>query len=107
MVTQTLAASGLAQLEPVAEGIGRVGALDARNRLVRHDLEPRRLQPLRERVQVGDEEARMRLQRSSDRILAAPVELLRPGREPAAAASAEKLGLRLLIQPEEPAVERE
>ena len=60
----------------------------------------------RERVEVGDDEPRVRLARRGEGLLDADVQLLRARPEPAAAAGPERLRLRQLLHPEQAAVER-
>src|SRR6185437_5824443 len=96
----------LPELEAVAEGILGEEPGRARDRVVVARLLAGLPQPPAQRLQVVDHEARMGLSGRSEAVLDADVELLRAGPEPAAAACAERLGLRQLRQTEEPAVER-
>src|SRR5439155_7556724 len=59
-VSRRAGASGLAQLEAVAERIRDVGALDAGDRLVRRHVDPPATEQAHEGCEVIDHEARMR-----------------------------------------------
>src|SRR5262249_21584292 len=59
----------LAELEAVAEGVGDVDALDARDRVVGRDGDAGAAQPVGERGQILDDEARMRLAGRGERLL--------------------------------------
>ena len=98
-------ASGLAELEAVAERVGGEEALRARERVVVDDRHPGVVEARGELVELGDDEARMRLACRSERILDTDVQLLVARAEPAAAARGERLRLRELFESEELAVE--
>jgi len=96
----------LAEFEAVAERIGDVGSVDARERLVGEDLDALASQAVCEGGEIVDHEARVGLAGRGERLLDADVQLLTAGPEPAAAPGGERLGLRELLEPEEAAVER-
>jgi hypothetical protein len=96
------------QFEPVSPRIRGVEAADVRERVVPLDARRPRLEPARERVELGGRQAerRVRLARGDERILHADVELAAASeREPDAAARAQRLGLLELLEAEQLAEE--
>src|SRR5690348_515364 len=83
-----------------------MASADARDRLVALRADAGAVEARLDGGQVVDHEPGMRLAGRGERLLDSDVELLRPRPEPAAAAPRERLGLRQLLEPEQPGVER-
>ena len=96
---------GLPELEPVAKGVGDVGAHDSGKRIVGLHVDPLPAQAFGQRGEIVDDQARVRLAGRGERLLHAHVQLLRARAEPAASARSERLRLRQLLQTQQPAVE--
>jgi lipopolysaccharide/colanic/teichoic acid biosynthesis glycosyltransferase len=95
----------LAQLEPVAERVVDEQAVDAADTRVVCALDARVAQAGTDGREIVRDEPRMRLPRRHERILDAEVQLLVAGAEPDAAAGADRLGLRHLLEAEQRTVE--
>ncbi len=81
-------------------------AAEAGKRVVRPHADALGLEALAERVEVVDDEPRMRLAGRDERLLDADVKLRRADAKPATAACRERRRLRHLLEPEQLAVER-
>src|SRR5437763_2410373 len=96
----------LDQLQAVSEGVVRVAALVAFERLVVDDLGARRLERPAPAAQVAHEERRMRLARRPEILFDADVDLEAFAAEPTPPELRQVLRLRHLRPPEQAGVER-
>ena len=97
---------GLAELEAIAERVGRVEAANARDPVVVARRDPGAVQGCAQFIQVGDDETGMGLQSRCEGVFDSDVQLLGARPEPAAASRAQPVGLRELVQAEQRSVER-
>src|SRR3954452_10236439 len=95
----------LADLEAVSERVVDVEPARFRERLVVLHVAARVDETCAELVELGGDEAGVRLACGRKRVLDPDVQLLRARAKPRAAARAERLRLLDLVEPEQPAVE--